>query len=190
MSGEATKEAVGVTEREWTRINAAEVKARLRLVEELERTKMRLAAREAQRQEARTARIVAEPDMMPKKATVGSAGYDLRSAVSRTLEPGQRSRIPTGVKLALPVGFEGQIRPRSSMSLQGLDTQLGTLDSDYRGEISIVVVNNTGGPFEVERGDRIAQLVIQRLPAVEMVAVEALDQTDRGAGGFGSSGVR
>lgn len=194
MSGEATKEAVGVTDRAMARITAAEVSARHQLMEGLELMKTRVAFLEAQRaaerQEARTVRIVAEPEMMPKKATKGAAGLDLRSAINAKLSPGERKRVPTGVKIALPPGHEGQVRPRSGMSLAGIDVAYGTVDADYRGEISVVVVNNTGHSVAINYGDRIAQLVIQRLPVVEIVAVDALDQTDRGESGFGSSGVR
>lgn len=190
MSDEATKEGVGVVERAMARIAVAEANARHSLLEQLERTKTRLAIIEAQRQESRTVRIVADTSMMPTKATKGAAGYDLRSAINVELHPGQRKRVPTGVKIALPPGHEGQVRPRSGLSLAGLDVVLGTLDEDYRGEVTVVVVNNTGRNFAITYGDRIAQLVIQRLPVVELVAVDALDETARGEGGFGSSGVR
>lgn len=134
-------------------------------------------------------RIVADPDLMPVRATEGAAGFDLKSALNVDLDPGQRSRIPTGVRIALPPGYEAQVRPRSGLSLRGLDVAIGTVDADYRGEISIVVVNNTGENFAISRGERLAQMVVHRLPEVRLVQVEGLDETARGSGGFGSTGA-
>lgn len=132
---------------------------------------------------------------LPERATAHSAGFDLRARVDGplVLEPGQRKLVPTGIAVALPAGFEAQVRPRSGLALkQGLTAlnSPGTVDSDYRGEIGVVLVNHGDGPVTVRRGDRIAQLVVQRLPEVEMVEVETLPESDRGPGGFGHTGRR
>jgi dUTP pyrophosphatase len=132
---------------------------------------------------------------LPQRATPDSAGFDLRARVDAplVLEPGQRRLVPTGIAVALPAGFEAQVRPRSGLALkQGLTAlnSPGTVDSDYRGEIGVVLINHGEGPLTVRRGDRIAQLVIQRLPEVELVEVEELPDSDRGPGGFGHTGQR
>ena len=132
---------------------------------------------------------------LPQRATAHSAGFDLRARVDAplVLEPGQRKLVPTGIAVALPAGFEAQVRPRSGLALkQGLTAlnSPGTVDSDYRGEIGVVLVNHGDGPVTVRRGDRIAQLVVQRLPEVELVEVDTLPESDRGPGGFGHTGRR
>jgi dUTP pyrophosphatase len=130
----------------------------------------------------------------PERATAGSAGYDLVSA-SRdviVLLPGQRVMVPTGVKLGLPVGLEAQIRSRSGLAAKKGVMVLnspGTIDSDYRGEISVILMNFGTEPFPINQGDRIAQMVIARYERVQFVD-GLLDETDRGAGGFGSTGTR
>ena len=131
----------------------------------------------------------------PAYETAGSAGMDLRAAVAEgepvTLAPGARALIPTGLKIALPQGFEAQVRPRSGLALKHGITCLntpGTIDSDYRGEVGVILVNLGAEPFEVRRGERIAQMVIARHEQATLVEVEALDDTARGAGGFGSTG--
>ena len=129
----------------------------------------------------------------PSYATPGSAGMDLRANLSEpvTLKAGERKLIPTGLFIALPQGYEAQIRPRSGLALKkgiGLLNSPGTIDSDYRGEIGIILVNLSNEPFVVNDGDRIAQMVIARHERVEWVAVESLDETQRGAGGFGHTG--
>jgi dUTP pyrophosphatase len=106
---------------------------------------------------------------------------------------GERTLVPTGMAIALPPGFEAQIRPRSGLALKSGITLLnapGTIDADYRGEIGVIVVNHGAAPVTIARGDRIAQMVIVRLPDVELVAVAELPETTRGAGGFGHTGVR
>jgi dUTP pyrophosphatase len=130
---------------------------------------------------------------LPVRATCGAAGFDLRASVSEPFElpPGGRRLVPTGIAIALPDGFEGQVRPRSGLALRHGLTLLnspGTIDSDYRGEISVILVNLGERPVRVERGDRIAQLVVQRLPGVDWTEVEELPGTERGAGGFGHTG--
>ena len=130
---------------------------------------------------------------LPEYATAGSAGLDLRAAVQDEfrLEPGRRALIPTGFGVALPAGFEAQVRPRSGLALrQGL-TMLnspGTVDSDYRGEIQIIAVNLGQETIVIRRGDRIAQLVVAPVARAELREAPALPETVRGAGGFGHTG--
>ena len=146
-----------------------------------------------------TARILrlphAEDLLLPAYETEGSAGMDLRAAVPEdqpmTLAPGARALVPTGLKIALEPGFEAQVRPRSGLALKHGITCLnspGTIDSDYRGEVGVILANLGQEPFVIRRGERIAQLVIARHEQAALVEVEALDETARGAGGFGSTG--
>ena len=130
---------------------------------------------------------------LPAAATPGSAGLDLRAAIAgeALLAPGERMLVPTGFVVELPFGFEGQVRPRSGLALAHGVTLLnspGTIDSDYRGEIAVILVNLGRQPFIVRRGERIAQLVVAPVAPVDVVEVEELPATERGAGGFGSSG--
>lgn len=132
---------------------------------------------------------------LPDYATGGSAGLDVAAAVPEPLElpPGGRALIPTGLEVQLPPGYELQVRPRSGLALRHGVTVLnapGTIDSDYRGEIMILLVNLGADPFLVRRGDRIAQLVLAPVARAAWRPVEALDATVRGPGGFGSSGRR
>ena len=130
---------------------------------------------------------------LPQYATSQSAGVDLRANLSEpvTLQPLQRSLIPTGLFISLPVGYEAQVRPRSGLAIKKGITVLnspGTIDADYRGEICIILVNLSNEPFVVNDGERVAQMVIARHEQAEWVEVETLDETERGAGGFGHSG--
>lgn len=130
---------------------------------------------------------------LPAYQTDGSAGLDLPAAVDAplVLEPGARALVPTGLKLAIPAGFEGQVRPRSGLALRHGVTVLnapGTIDSDFRGPAGVILVNLGSEPFTIRRGDRIAQLVIAAVSRAEVVVVSAVDQTARGAGGFGHTG--
>lgn len=130
---------------------------------------------------------------LPRRATELSAGFDLRARVdgAMTLEPGERARVPTGIAIALPAGHEAQVRPRSGLAVEhglSLLNAPGTIDADYRGEIAVVLVNLGQRPFTLRRGDRVAQLVVQRIPPVEWVEVDELPDTRRGAGGFGHTG--
>lgn len=132
---------------------------------------------------------------LPARATRHASGFDLRACVDGPLvvPVGGRALVPTGVAIAVPPGFEAQIRPRSGLALSSGVTLLnspGTIDADYRGEVGVIVVNHGADPVTIARGDRIAQLVIQRLPDVELEAVEELPETSRGAGGFGHTGIR
>ena len=131
---------------------------------------------------------------LPAQQSTGAAGLDLVAAVETeapvVLPPGARALIPTGLVLELPLGCEGQIRPRSGLALKHGVTVLnspGTIDSDYRGEVQILLVNLGTEPFEVRRGERIAQLVVASVTKVELVATGSLSRTKRGAGGFGST---
>ena len=132
---------------------------------------------------------------LPERATSHASGFDLRACVDGllVLPAGGRALVPTGVAIAVPPGCEAQIRPRSGLALKSGVTLLnspGTIDADYRGEVGVIVVNHGAVPVTIARGDRIAQLVIQRLPDVELEAVEELPETVRGAGGFGHTGIR
>ena len=132
---------------------------------------------------------------LPAYETGGSAGMDLRAAVAEdaplTLAPGARALVPTGLKIALEPGYEAQVRPRSGLALKHGLTCLnspGTIDSDYRGEVGVILINHGQEAFVIRRGERIAQMVIARHEQAAMVEVGALDETARGAGGFGSTG--
>lgn len=131
---------------------------------------------------------------LPAYETEGAAGLDLRAAIGEavTLAPGARALVPTGLSIQLPVGFEGQIRPRSGLALRHGVTVLnapGTVDSDYRGEVSVVLINHGNEPFTITRGDRIAQLVVAPVTHARLSEVNRLDETARGAGGYGSTGI-
>ncbi len=131
---------------------------------------------------------------LPARRTEGSAGFDLEAAVTDPLviPPGGRALIPTGFALAIPPGFEGQVRPRSGLAVKHGVTVLnapGTIDADYRGEIKVPLINHGDAPFTVSRGMRIAQLVVAVVATVTPVEVADLDETGRGADGFGSTGV-
>ena len=137
----------------------------------------------------------AEGLALPAYETTGSAGMDLRAAVAEfepvVLAPGERKLIPTGLKIALEPGYEAQVRPRSGLALKhgiSAPNSPGTIDSDYRGEVGVILINLGELPFEIKRGDRIAQMVIARYEQAQMIEVEAVDETARGAGGFGSTG--
>ncbi|MEZ5947050.1 MAG: dUTP diphosphatase [Hyphomonas sp.] len=132
---------------------------------------------------------------LPAYETVGSAGMDVRAAVPEgepmVLAPGERAMVPTGLSVAIPLGYEIQVRPRSGLAakhgLTCLNTP-GTIDSDYRGEIKVILINLGQEPFTIARGERIAQLVLAPVTQLAWEAVDALDETARGAGGFGSTG--
>ena len=130
---------------------------------------------------------------LPNYETAGAAGMDLRAAEAVTLKPGARHLLPTGLSIALPEGFEAQVRPRSGLAVKHGVTVLnapGTIDCDYRGEVKVPLINHGQDDFVIERGDRIAQMVIAPVTRIGWAEVEILDETARGAGGFGSSGHR
>ena len=132
---------------------------------------------------------------LPEYATPGSAGMDLRANIDApiTLAPGERKLIPTGIHIALPVGYEAQVRPRSGLALKhgiGLANMLGTVDSDYRADVGVILINLGQEDFVVNDGERIAQMVIAKHETAEWDVVEELDETERGEGGYGHTGVK
>ncbi len=141
-------------------------------------------------------RLPHNPELpLPDYATPGAAGMDLRAAVGENhpliLAPGERALIPTGLAMALPPGYEAQVRPRSGLALNHGITVLnapGTIDSDYRGEVGVILLNTGRAAFTVARGDRIAQMVIAAVTQAKLIEVAGMAETIRGAGGFGSTG--
>ncbi|SET41947.1 dUTP pyrophosphatase [Paenibacillus sp. NFR01] len=134
-----------------------------------------------------------EDVLAPRKMSEQASGYDLHAAVEDEvlLAPGERALIPTGIALAMPDGLEAQIRPRSGLAFKHGITCLntpGTIDADYRGEIKVLLINLGQEPFAIARNERIAQMVFQAVPSVTLTQVEGLDETVRGAGGFGHTG--
>lgn len=131
---------------------------------------------------------------LPCYESEGSSGMDIRACVKEPviLQPGQIKLIPTGLAISIPFGYEAQMRPRSGLALKhgiGLVNSPGTIDSDYRGELGIIMINWGESPFTIKRGDRIAQMIISEVCRVDIVEAEMLDDTLRGEGGFGHSGV-
>lgn len=131
---------------------------------------------------------------LPSYESEQAAGMDIRAAVEETiiLKPGERTLIPTGLKMALPKGYEAQIRPRSGLAIKHGITMLnapGTIDADYRGEVKVIAINHGNAPFEVKHGERIAQMVIAPVTQAVIVETDSLPETQRGEGGFGSTGV-
>ena len=136
----------------------------------------------------------AEDIPLPDYATPGAAALDLRAAVgSETiLQPGERKLIPTGIRIAIPEGYEGQVRPRSGLAIKhgiGLVNSPGTIDSDYRGPVQVIVINLGADAFIIRRGDRIAQLVIAPVTRARLEESDSLPETERSDGGFGSTGI-
>ena len=133
------------------------------------------------------------PDaFIPAYAHPGDAGMDLRSAEELVIEPGRRALVHTGLAIVLPEGYEGQVRPRSGLALKRGITVLntpGTIDTGYRGEVGVILANFGDEPFAIAKGDKIAQLVIAAFSQAEIVETSEIDSTDRGSGGFGSTGV-
>ncbi len=132
---------------------------------------------------------------LPSYETSGSAGMDLRASLDKpvVLQPLQRAMIPTGIYIALPEGYECQIRPRSGLAAKHGITVLnapGTIDADYRGEIKVILVNLSAEPFTINDGERVCQMIISRCSRAEWVQVEMLDETERGSGGFGHTGLK
>lgn len=130
---------------------------------------------------------------LPDYATDGSAGFDFRASLLETvmIAPGERAMVPTGIHVALPQGYELQVRARSGLAAKygiGLVNGIGTIDSDYRGEIKVILINHGDKPFEINRGDRIAQGVVARYDKAVWDQVDTLDETGRNSGGFGSTG--
>ena len=129
---------------------------------------------------------------LPAYAHPGDAGMDVRSVESLEIAPGARALVHTGLVMALPPGWEAQVRPRSGLALKHGVTVLntpGTIDAGYRGEVGVILANLGDAPFSVAKGDRVAQIVVAPVTTAEIAEVEVVDDTDRGAGGFGSTGV-
>ncbi len=132
---------------------------------------------------------------LPEYATGGAAGMDLCLASDEpvVLEPGQRTKLPTGIKVEIPNGYEGQVRPRSGLADRAgisLTNCVGTVDSDYRGEVKVLVINHGQETYTFQPGERIAQMLITPVPEVELIEVESVNETERGEGGFGSTGKK
>lgn len=132
---------------------------------------------------------------LPAYETLGAAGMDVRAAIPEgdtiTLAPGQRDMVPTGLSVAIPQGYEIQMRPRSGLAAKHGITCLnspGTIDSDYRGELKVILINHGNEPFVIKRGERIGQMVLAPVTRIVWQTVDNLDETDRGSGGFGSTG--
>lgn len=138
--------------------------------------------------------ISSDPDVpLPAYQTQGSAGCDVCSSAALEILAGERMLVPTGLKMQIPVGFECQIRPRSSLALKHgviVFNTPSTIDSDYRGELAVLLLNTGNVPFKVEKGDRIAQLVFAPVTVANFIVVDRLNETSRGEGGWGSTGVR
>lgn len=140
-------------------------------------------------------RIIASPGVqLPQYATPASAGMDLRAFIKEPIivEPGQRTIVPTGIRVAIPEGFEIQLRPRSGLAAKSGITLLntpGTIDADYRGEIGVILINLSAETFIINNGDRICQMVLARVPQIQWLPVDTLDESIRGEGGFGHTGT-
>lgn len=135
------------------------------------------------------------PFDLPAYATAGSAGLDLRANIEKSilLVPGQRTLVKTGIFMALPEGYEAQIRPRSGLALKhgiSIVNSPGTIDADYRGEIGVILINHGDAAFEINPGERICQMVINKFEQIEWEPTDTLDETERGAGGYNSTGVK
>ena len=129
---------------------------------------------------------------IPKAAKKGDVAFDLYSVIEYDLKPGERFAVPTGIALEIPIGYEGEVRPRSGLALKEGITVLntpGTIDSGYRGEVKTIMINHSDKPFQITKGMRISQLAIRPVPNVEFIEVEKLSDTDRGKEGFGSTGT-
>lgn len=129
---------------------------------------------------------------VPSYRTAGSAGADISSAEDIVIAPGRSAMVSTGIHPEIPAGYEIQVRPRSGLAARHSVTVLntpGTIDSDYRGEVKVILINHGTEPFEIHRGDRIAQLVLAPVAVADFIAVDEISGTERGAGGFGSTGV-
>lgn len=139
-------------------------------------------------------KIISKSGIVPRYETTGSAGFDLPAYTEEpiVLQPGERKLIPTGIFMELPQGYEAQVRARSGLAIKngiGLVNGIGTIDSDYRGELCVPLINWGQEPFTIENGQRIAQVVIARYEQAELELTDVLEETERGAGGFGHTGV-
>jgi dUTP pyrophosphatase len=133
--------------------------------------------------------LLAEGGSLPEYASAGAAGADLRASEAVEIAPGGRAAVPTAVRLQIPPGHVGLVWPRSGLAVRhGIDTLAGVIDCDYRGEVRVVLVNHGDAPFRIAPGDRVAQLLVQRVERAVFLTAPAIDETDRGASGFGSTG--
>ncbi len=140
-------------------------------------------------------KMISKSGIVPTYATEGASGMDLRAYTEDpiVLQPMERKLIPTGLFVEIPRGYEGQVRARSGLAIKkgiGLVNSIGTIDSDYRGELCVPLINFGSEPFEIENGDRIAQLVIAKYEKVEVELTDELEDTERGEGGFGHTGIK
>jgi len=138
--------------------------------------------------------ILREGAIPPQFMSADAAGADLAAFPDEALvlPPGGRALVPTGIALEIPPGFEGEVRPRSGLAVKfgvSILNSPGTIDADYRGEVNVILINHGDRPFKIGKGDRIAQLLIKRVESAEFVVADELTETDRGGGGFGSSGI-
>jgi dUTP pyrophosphatase len=138
--------------------------------------------------EVRVKRIVSQAKL-PSYGHPGDAGMDLYASVDHVLAPGQVHAVPTGIKMAIPAGFVGLVWDKSGISLKGVHRLAGVVDAGYRGEIQVVLINLSPAPFEIKAGMKIAQMLIQPVAGAEIVEADELDDTSRGEGGFGSTGL-
>lgn len=134
--------------------------------------------------------VVVEGGTLPAYKRFGDACMDCYSRITMQIEPGNRALVPLGFLMELPFGYEGVIRPRSGMTSGEIDEAIGTIDSNYRGEVKGCIINNSSEVLYIEKGDRICQLAIREAPLIKWDVVEELSETERGANGFGSSGVK
>ena len=133
--------------------------------------------------------LVGEDGALPEYGSAGAAGADLRASEALVIPPGGRAAVPTAVRLEIPPGHAGLVWPRSGLAVRhGIDTLAGVIDSDYRGEVKVVLVNHGDQPFAIAPGDRIAQLLVQRVERARFASARSVEDTDRGQGGFGSTG--
>ncbi len=144
---------------------------------------------DSQREPVPVPTLVGDGGSLPEYASAGAAGADLRASEAVEIVPGARAAVPTGVRLQIPPGHVGLVWPRSGLAVRhGIDTLAGVIDSDYRGEVRVVLVNHGDAPFRVAPGDRVAQLLLQRVERAAFTAAPSIDDTDRGGSGFGSTG--
>lgn len=135
-------------------------------------------------------KIISPDGRLPKRGSASAAGYDLFASTTLTVHPNSRVLVPTGISIAIPEGTYGRVAPRSGLALKyGIDVGAGVVDSDYRGPLGVVLFNHSERPFLIATGDRIAQIILEKIITPEVVEVEELSETVRGEGGFGSTGV-
>lgn len=141
-------------------------------------------------EEVLAVKLLSDHAKLPERASAQAAGYDLFSAHDLTIPAGDKAIVPTDISMAVPAGLYGRVAPRSGLAVKHfIDVGAGVIDSDYRGPVGVVLFNFGKAPFEVKRGDRVAQLILERIASLPVLKVDDLDETVRGAGGFGSTGT-